>query len=95
VSGGDEYVVIENADSQTVNFDGWTLSDAADQTYTFGDISVGSGETVVVTTNETPSDGAPSAEFSINWDAGFVWNNAGDTATLRDASGAVVDTYSY
>lgn len=95
VSGGDEYVVIENTSSQTVDLDGWTLSDETDKTYTFGTVALSSGETVVVTTNETPDGTAPATDYTVNWDAGNVWNNGGDTATLRNESGVTVDTFSY
>jgi endonuclease YncB( thermonuclease family) len=95
VSGGDEYAVIDNTSSQTVDLEDWTLSDEAENTYTFGSTSLSSGETVVVTTNNTPSGVAPAADYTVNWDVGFIWNDDGDTATLRNASGVTVDTFSY
>jgi endonuclease YncB( thermonuclease family) len=95
VSGGDEYVTVANPGGSEVSLTDWTLSDAAGATFTFPDIALGADETVVVTTNETPSGAAPAATYTENWDAGNVWNNGGDTATLADADGGVVDTYSY
>ena len=91
----DEYVVVENTGSGSVDVTDWTLSDEADKTFTYPSTTLAAGETVVVTTNETPDGAPPTTDYAYNWDAGFVWNNGGDTATLSDADGTVVDTYSY
>ena len=95
VSGGDEYFVVENTDSQSVSLDGWSVSEGAGRTFTFTSVSLTPGETVVVTTNETPDSAAPSADYSFTWDVGNVWNNGGDTATLRNSDDTVVDVYRY
>lgn len=68
----------------------WTLEDEAGHVYTFpvfmiqGKLKVYSG------------DGEDN-ETSLFWNSGRrpIWNNDGDTATLKDNSGEVIDTYSY
>lgn len=92
---GEEFVVIKNQGAVAAAIDGWTLSDETAKTFTFPAETLESGETAVVTTNQTAAGAPPSTTYSFNWDAGFVWNNSGDTATLSNASGEVVDTLSY
>jgi endonuclease YncB( thermonuclease family) len=91
----DEWVEFENTGSTDVDVTDWTLSDETTKTYTFPSTTLAPGETFVVTTNQTPSGAAPAADYTDNWDEGYVWNGGGDTATLSDADGTVVDTYSY
>ncbi|SEW25768.1 lamin tail domain-containing protein [Halobacterium jilantaiense] len=92
---GSEYVVVENTGAESVDVTDWTLSDEADKTFTFPATTLAAGETVAVTTNETPDDATPSVDYTYNWDQGYVWNGGGDTATLADADGVTVDVYSY
>ena len=95
VDGENEYVVVRNDRTEPVALNGWTLSDETDKTFTFPSATLAAGERAVVTTNETPAGTAPSAALTLNWDRGFVWNNDGDTATIRDADGTVVDVFGY
>ncbi|QKY19511.1 lamin tail domain-containing protein [Halolamina sp. CBA1230] len=90
-----EYVLIENTGSSPVDVGGWTLSDETSKTFTFPSSTLAAGETAVVTTNQTGANEAPAADYSFNWDEGYVWNGDGDTATLVDADGETVDSYSY
>jgi len=89
----DEYVVFENTGEQSVDLSGWTLSDDADHVYTFPDgVTLEPGATVTVHTGS----GTDSAT-DLYWGSDApVWNNGGDTVTLRDANGDVVieETYS-
>jgi endonuclease YncB( thermonuclease family) len=91
----EEFVVIENQGSASADLDGWTLSDETAKTFTFPAETLGSGETAVVTTNQTAAGAPPSTTYSFDWDTGFVWNNSGDTATLSNDSGKLVDTFAY
>nr|WP_233265084.1 lamin tail domain-containing protein [Halomarina oriensis] len=87
----DEYVVLENTGGASVDLTGWTLSDAADHVYTFPTFSLDAGATVTVHTG-SGSDTATA----LYWGNGSpLWNNGGDTATLADDTGAVVDEYTY
>ena len=82
-----EWIEVEG---YNVDITGWVLSDEANHTYTFpvfmisGRVRVHSG------------DGEDN-ETDLYWNGGRrpIWNNDGDTATLTDDFGEVVDEYSY
>ena len=85
----DEWVEISNLGSADVSLAGWTLEDAQNHTYKFPDFSLGAGAAVKVRTgigNDTAED--------LYWNRiSSIWNNDGDMATLKDASGSVVSSY--
>mgnify|MGYP000342021928 CR=1 FL=1 len=99
LNDSDEYVVFENMGDEPVEIGGWTLSDSDGETFTFPDDTLGAGETAVVTTSQTDDGAPPETDYAYDWGNpgynGFVWGGSGDTATLADADGAVVGTYSY
>ena len=85
-----EWVEITNKDSAPQSLAGWTLEDEGNHTYTFPDFSLNAGASVKVHTGE----GTDTAR-DLYWNRSTsVWNNAGDVATLRDASGNIVSSYS-
>ncbi|MEW1718293.1 lamin tail domain-containing protein [Streptomyces sp. NPDC093109] len=86
-----EWVQIKNTTSKAVSLKGWTLTDASKHEYTFGTFTLGKGKTVKVRTGK----GKNTAANVYQNRGAYVWNNDKDTATLRKASGAKVDTCSY
>jgi len=87
----DEYVLIKNIGAGALDMGGWKLSDAANNTYTFPAFTLAAGTEVKVWVKTGTDDAA-----NLYWNrASAVWNNGGDTATLRDTQGAVVSTYTY
>ncbi|MFJ4867492.1 lamin tail domain-containing protein [Streptomyces sp. NPDC088757] len=86
-----EYVQIRNTTGASVNLRGWTLTDAANHKYTFGNFVLGKGKTVTLRTGRGTNT---SANVYQNRGA-YVWNNDRDTATLRKSNGASADTCSY
>lgn len=69
---------------------GWTLQDAAATTYTFPTFTLPCGGIVKVHT-----DSGTNTATDLWWGrSSAVWNNSGDTATLRDGA-TVIDTYTY
>ncbi len=88
----DEYVVFENTGTESVDLSGWELADAADHTYTFPEETVlAPGEQITIYTGS-----GTDTEAELYWGQSTpVWNNAGDTVTLRDDSGAVVIEETY
>jgi phosphatidylserine/phosphatidylglycerophosphate/cardiolipin synthase-like enzyme len=87
----DEYVLIKNIGAGPQDMAGWKLSDAASNTYTFPAFTLPAGAEVRVWVKVGTDDAA-----NLYWGRGSpVWNNTGDTATLRDAQGATVSTYTY
>lgn len=87
----DEYVQIRNRDGHAIQLQGWRLSDAAGHVFTFPSRVMQPNQTCRIYTNQVHPD---SCGFSFG-SGSAIWNNSGDTATLRNAQGTVVDSYSY
>ena len=87
----DEYVTLGSTAETGLDLSGWTVTDEAGKTYTFGDVTLTPGEQVTLHTGSgTDGDG------DVYWGrGGAVWNNGGDTITVRDADGTVVAERSY
>jgi len=89
-----EWVEIKNQGEGSVNMKNWTLKDEANHIYTFGDFTLASNKSVFIysgcgiDTQEKLYWQCPEGKYAI-------WNNSGDTAFLRDASGNLVDSYKY
>jgi micrococcal nuclease len=88
----DEYVVFESTAESTLALGGWTVSDEAGHSYAFPDgFMLGPGELVTLYTGSGTDD--PTALY---WgQTGAVWNNGGDTVTVRNANGTAVLRYGY
>ncbi len=86
-----EYVRLTNRTKKPINLRNWTLRDAAGHVYTFTtDHSLGAGKNVYVLTGKG-TDGTPAAHRY--WGSkGYIWNNGGDTASLRDATKKTIDS---
>lgn len=87
-----EWVEIKNQGSTTVNMNGWTLKDEANHIYTFQNFSLPPNTSVFLYSG-TGTDTATKLYWHSKKYA--IWNNTGDTAFLRDASGNLVDSYPY
>lgn len=83
---GDEWVEIQNRGPSDADLTGWTLSDAAAHVYRFpAGFVLRAGRGVRVRTGA-----GEDTETDLHWRSpSAIWNNDGDTATLRDAAGAV------
>jgi hypothetical protein len=86
-----EFALIRNDQATAVDLIGWTLSDVAGHDYTFGALRLEPGHEVRVWTGPGGNDAGNVHEGRH----AAIWNNAGDTATLRDATGSVVSTFAY
>lgn len=88
----DEYVVLKNVGDEELDLSNWTVSDEADHAYTFPNgTTLAPGETVTLHTGSgTDGDG------HRYWGWGSpIWNNGGDTVTVKTASGEVAAERSY
>ena len=75
-----EWVALRNTTARKVSLSGWTLRDAQNHVYRFGALTLAPRATVTVHTGR----GTNSAAHRY-WSSGnYIWNNTGDTATLRD-----------
>ncbi len=87
-----EWVEIKNTGKEALNLKGYTLKDEANHFYTFPDFTLLPGKSVFIY-----SGSGADTDSSLYWNAQkyAIWNNSGDTAFLRDASGNLVDSYRY
>lgn len=82
-----EWVKLRNtSSSRTINIDGWRLSDGEGHKYFFPSTKLSPGEAVRVHTG-SGSNSHGHRYWGKGW---YVWNNDGDTATLRK-SGEIKD----
>jgi hypothetical protein len=78
-----EWVRLTNKTAKTINLYGWTIKDAYGNTYTFKNShSLGSAKNVYVHTG-SGTNGSPDYQHRYWGKTAYIWNNAGDTATLR------------
>jgi len=87
-----EWVEIINQGSAAVAMQGYTLKDEANHIYTFGSFSLAPNSAVRLFSG--PGQNTPT-QLYWGYSGESVWNNGGDTAFLRDAGGALVDSYTY
>jgi competence protein ComEC len=87
----DEYVEIKNNDSRGIKLQNWTLSDAQNHVYTFPAYVMDPGKVCRVYTNQNHPEWCGFSYGS----GSAIWNNTGDTATLKDANGKVISTKGY
>ncbi|MFG2959316.1 lamin tail domain-containing protein [Streptomyces sp. NPDC048291] len=86
-----EWVDVTNTSRRDVNLSGWSLSDAAGNTYTFRHYRLAGGATVRVHTGE----GRDTRTDLYQDRRSSVWNRYADTATLRNDRGRYVDSASW
>jgi len=88
----DEYVSFVNQGAETVDLDGYVVSDEVDNSYAFSGIAVDPGATVTLYTG-TGTD----TDDTVYWGrtGSAVWNNGGDTVFLEDPDGTLVIEYPY
>ncbi len=85
----EEWVEISNLGTADVSLAGWTLEDAQNHTYIFPDFSLKAGSAAKIRTGS----GSDTSE-DLFWNrSSSIWNNNGDVATLKDASGNIISSY--
>lgn len=88
----DEYAVIKNTGSSSVNLSGWRLNaDDPGQDFYFPSYTLNPGESCRVYTNEIHPE---SCGFSFG-KGSAIWANKGDCGHLYDNTGIEVDEYCY
>ena len=86
-----EWVRLYNTSSSKISLTNWTLRDAAGHVFKFGTYTLGAHSYVKIHTGH--GTGTQSDRYwNKSW---YIWNNTGDTATLRDPSGGTVDSCHY
>ncbi|GAA3395729.1 hypothetical protein GCM10020369_69870 [Cryptosporangium minutisporangium] len=84
-----EYLTLKNTTTSTISLSRWTVRDKANHVYTFAtNVTLRPGATLWLHTGR----GTNTASHRY-WNSGnYIWNNTGDTAYLRNASGTQIDT---
>ncbi|MGS0687216.1 lamin tail domain-containing protein [Nakamurella sp. GG22] len=83
-----EYVVITNTSSKSQSLTGWTLTDKQNHVYKFPAFTLGARKSVTVRTGK----GTANATTRFYNSGNYIWNNTGDTATLKNKAGKQVST---
>ncbi|MGB1585699.1 MAG: lamin tail domain-containing protein [Thermoplasmatota archaeon] len=86
--GTREFIELENT-GPTIDLTGWSIADAAGNRFTFTDQQISAGGRIVVWGGGAATPEGPA------WSMVSVWNNAGDTAYLRDAQDNLVASFTY
>jgi len=87
----DEYVTLTNRGESALDLEGWTVADEAGHSYEFGAVTLDPGASVRLHTGS-----GEDTATDVYWGrSGAVWNNDGDTVTVRAANGTVVAERSY
>lgn len=86
----DEEVIIANAGDGVADMQGWTLSDANGNTYTFSNLRLWAGGSVTVYTRIGQDGNPPGSFFWGKLEA--IWS-PGEVGTLKDAEGNTIATY--
>jgi hypothetical protein len=87
-----EWISLINSGGKPVNLSRYTIRDASNHVYTFGNVTIAAkGGRIWLRTGKGTNSGR-----NVYWGSGnYIWNNTGDKATLRNASGKNLDTCSW
>lgn len=87
----DEWVTVTNDGRRAVSLDRWTLTDSDHNVYRFSHVTLRAHESLRVHTGM----GRDTSRDLYQDRRTAVWDRSGDSATLRDARGHVVDSDSW
>lgn len=87
-----EWVEISNPGSAPANLTGWALSDASEHIFVFPKFILGEGTSVKVHSGDGEAN-----QTDLFWNSGRrpIWNNKGDTATLKNEHSETISEYTY
>jgi hypothetical protein len=87
-----EYVLLRNTTAAAVDMGGWRLHDGkANHSFVFPAFTLAPGGEVKIWTKRGTNDAG-----NLFWgERSAIWNNDGDTGTLKDAAGAIVSRLTY
>jgi len=85
-----EWVKIKNIGNIPIDMSGWKLSDEQNHVYNFPNgFELSSGTIVKIHTGT-----GTNTQTELYWgEKSPIWNNDGDTATLKDKKGRIIDQY--
>ncbi|MCP2327337.1 hypothetical protein HDA40_005844 [Hamadaea flava] len=86
-----EVATLKNTTSKAITLTNWTVRDKSNHVYKFGTFTLGAGKSVRLHTGKGANT-STDRYWGLGW---YVWNNTGDAAYVRDASGRAVDSCSW
>ncbi|GAA0447002.1 hypothetical protein Ade02nite_85550 [Paractinoplanes deccanensis] len=86
-----EWFRLTNSTKKSIQLKNFTVRDAANHVYKFGAYTLAPGKSVTVHTGKGTA-GKPSAQDRYWGSGNYIWNNTGDTATLRNPSGKIINS---
>jgi hypothetical protein len=86
-----EWIRVKNAGKKARVLTGWTVRDASGHVFRFPTFKLRAGASVTIHTGRGTNT-AGHLYWRSSW---YVWNNTGDSATLRNRSGARIDVCKY
>lgn len=87
----DEWVRMTNNTGKAIDLNNWSVRDKAGHSYTFTSYMLNSGARVYVHTGPG-TNGKPDVQHRYQGSGNYIWNNNGDTATLKNNKGTTIDT---
>jgi hypothetical protein len=86
-----EWIRLKNTGSRGRYLTGWTIRDTSGHVYRFGTYRLRAGYTVTVHTGR-----GTNTRRNRYWRSdGYIWNNDGDTAKLKNRVGTLIDRCHY
>jgi hypothetical protein len=86
-----EWFRLTNSTAKTIQLKGFTVRDASNHVYTFGPYALPPRNSVTVHTGKGTA-GKPIANDRYWGSGNYIWNNTGDTATLRTPAGKTINS---
>ena len=87
-----EHVRICNVSAGPVALQGFSIEDAAHHRYVFPDDTLAPGYTALLLSGKG-QDTTRRGQLVFHWGDGPIWNNNGDTASLFDPHGKLIDSF--
>ena len=90
-----EYLRLCNITDSTLDVDGYTITNLAGQTFTFPQMEIPAGHTVMIVSGRGYHQRDPAKQLVIQLGSGLpVWDNFREKAVIRDRDGKLVDEMS-
>jgi len=87
-----EWISLVNSGTKAVNLSRYTVRDASNHVFTFGNVTIpANGGRIWLHTGK----GTKNAKNAYWGSGNYIWNNTGDTATLRNGAGKKLDACSW
>jgi hypothetical protein len=91
-----EYLRIANVSGAPLTLKGYTLLNRKGQRFFFRHVVVPAGYTIMVHSGSGEPRLDPAKQLQLYWNRRYpAWSNKGDTASLLDPNGALVDAVTY